>query len=554
MDVLFPILPSPQQVTLAGAQFPQQPLELTNQEQTQDPTREFSRAYTEILKSYPGVSMVLDDEQASVQLFQTSTGNVATLISPEQSRTTAKELPAVAASEPHHVSIVPLSVEAAPSEPLHVPSPQLEGLVFSHPREITSKTSSTSTLLSLSDKSSTIPSVLPVRVSEQQGVLQQNAEVQTSPIRQSTPLVEKSLPNSFVAEGNIRTALPKVISEPNQSSSTGILRDAVHQEVASLPELRSSGDNRAASQIRSENRTLTGIGSPSETNDPNRHRPNTASEQPARTLRIPVSPNLFGSTSRSEGVVSGLSTPPVTAREPEGPAGFAGLNGTATNSLVAVRTPLTSIAPLRELLEGQIDRHPNLLVEGPGESGALGKGERPNLADTIIRNGTLDSNNGQGLHLGMNNFSQSQQGFQHSLAQRDPGLGIRTLEDRNPEGTPHAFQRLQLDVQLSEHQRVQIDVGVQNRQVYAGLITDQAILRNLASQFVPQLENQLAQVDMELQEFSAEVREQGDQTTENLFQESGTKPSAGRAPRDHNETHTNHSPQEDDEPGLHFVA
>ncbi len=96
-------------------------------------------------------------------------------------------------------------------------------------------------------------------------------------------------------------------------------------------------------------------------------------------------------------------------------------------------------------------------------------------------------------------------------------MGVRGLEERAAEFPAPALQRLQMDVQLSETQRVSIDVGVQNRQVYAGLVTDHAVLRNLASQFVPQLENQLADVDLELQEFSAEVREERQQEDDPVF-------------------------------------
>ncbi|GJL53261.1 MAG: hypothetical protein NPIRA02_03930 [Nitrospirales bacterium] len=63
---------------------------------------------------------------------------------------------------------------------------------------------------------------------------------------------------------------------------------------------------------------------------------------------------------------------------------------------------------------------------------------------------------------------------------------------------PH---RLQIDVQLSEAARMQVDVGVQQRQVYAGVLLDNPVLRALASQNVQQLEGQLGQADMELEEF-----------------------------------------------------
>ena len=132
---------------------------------------------------------------------------------------------------------------------------------------------------------------------------------------------------------------------------------------------------------------------------------------------------------------------------------------------------------------------------------------------------------------------------------------MRALEERGQEFPAPALQRLQMDVQLSESQRVQIDVGVQNRQVYTGLIMDHSVLRNLATQFVPQLENQLAEVDLELQEFSAEVREEREQEAASLFDDSrshNSQESGRRAQGDLLLTQNSVGRQE--EPGLHFVA
>ena len=67
---------------------------------------------------------------------------------------------------------------------------------------------------------------------------------------------------------------------------------------------------------------------------------------------------------------------------------------------------------------------------------------------------------------------------------------------------------LQIDVQLSEHSRVQVDVAVQQRQVYAALLMDQPILRNLALQHAPQLEGQLHQIGMDLEDLDVEVEHQ----------------------------------------------
>ncbi len=143
-----------------------------------------------------------------------------------------------------------------------------------------------------------------------------------------------------------------------------------------------------------------------------------------------------------------------------------------------------------------------------GESNLFLPGER--LREVFEATGKsmgVDTNGGQGANNGMGGNAHSQSGFQQSSSSLSPGPGVRMAEERGPELPTPALQRLQMEVQLSETNRVQIDVGVQQRQVYAGLLMDQATLKNLAVQFVPQLEEQLAQSDMDLQEFSAEVRD-----------------------------------------------
>jgi len=80
--------------------------------------------------------------------------------------------------------------------------------------------------------------------------------------------------------------------------------------------------------------------------------------------------------------------------------------------------------------------------------------------------------------------------------------------ERPPVLTPTPPQRLQLDVTLADHTRVQIDVTVQQRQVSANLMMDQAALRNLAIHNEPQLNAQLSSVDLELKQFGAEVSDQ----------------------------------------------
>ncbi len=138
----------------------------------------------------------------------------------------------------------------------------------------------------------------------------------------------------------------------------------------------------------------------------------------------------------------------------------------------------------------------------------------------------VDPNAGQGLNNGMGNPTHSQSGFQQSSSSSSPGSTARMAEERVPDLPGPALQRLQMEVQLSETNRVQIDVGVQHRQVYASLLMDQATLKNLAVQFVPQLEEQLTQGEMELQEFSAEVRDhQSGQESDTRSDGAGTQTS-----------------------------
>ncbi|WNM56762.1 hypothetical protein [Candidatus Nitrospira allomarina] len=147
----------------------------------------------------------------------------------------------------------------------------------------------------------------------------------------------------------------------------------------------------------------------------------------------------------------------------------------------------------------------DLLREGNGSS--IGDRSREDLEATGKIGGN-DPHGGQGFNSGMGGSTHSQSGFlnQSSLASSS-GQGVRMAEERVQDLPGPALQRLQMEVQLSENNRVQIDVGVQHRQVYANLLMDQATLKNLAVQNVPQLEEQLTQGEMELQEFSAEVRD-----------------------------------------------
>jgi hypothetical protein len=112
---------------------------------------------------------------------------------------------------------------------------------------------------------------------------------------------------------------------------------------------------------------------------------------------------------------------------------------------------------------------------------------------------------GGGVQGGLTGFPHSHSGFSQATSS-GPQVPDEPPSAKDLPGP--ALNRLQMDVQISESQRIHIDVGIQQRQVYAGLLVDQVAFRNMALQFVPQLADQLANVDMELSHFSAETRDE----------------------------------------------
>lgn len=193
---------------------------------------------------------------------------------------------------------------------------------------------------------------------------------------------------------------------------------------------------------------------------------------------------------------------------------------------------------------------------GEGNGSLTGDRSRDGLEVTSKTAG-IDPNGGQGLSGGMGGSPHSQSGFSPQSSSPSPsGPAVRMAEERGQDLPGPALQRLQMEVQLSENNRVQIDVGVQHRQVYASLLMDQTTLRNLAVQMAPQLEEQLAQGEMELQEFSAEVHDHhGDQESKTLSDGQGTQ-AGQQGTRSFHPTSgsisnlVNHA----EDRGLHFVA
>ena len=270
------------------------------------------------------------------------------------------------------------------------------------------------------------------------------------------------------------------------------------------------------------------------------------------TLQPPILSKVSSPLARPQGLQSN-HIPPATAIQVEGPAGFTGPN--LTNQISMKSIPGNS-SVLSDVFSPGIEHRTTVLADPLGETGLLGKGERGQTTiETSVKTVGLDPSGGHGLGNGMNHFSNSQSGFQQPSSFPGQGVGLRGLEERGQEFPAPALQRLQMDVQLSENQRVHVDVGVHNRQVYTGLVMDHSILRNLAAQFVPQLENQLAEVDLELQEFSAEVHEEQKHEADSLFNDSQSHKAQESGRRAQGELLSTQNPVgRQKEPGLHFVA
>ena len=333
-----------------------------------------------------------------------------------------------------------------------------------------------------------------------------------------------------------------LVSRNRQGSNLGVLP----QQVSSTSEIKT-----LSSRVNEEEsvgpRTLA-----SSVQDPaNRVSQNGRRGQDVEVSTFAKNQALANSPNGSQGVLPN-DVLPVTAAKVTGPGGaiqHSVTNGVAAKSISDISTRLNSVS--------NVIRHNRPTVQGDrlSEATVLGKGDRATNGETLIKSVELDSSGGHSLGNGANHSSQSQARFQELSTVPAQGVGVRGLE-RGPEFQTPTLQRLQLDVQLSENQRVAIDVGVQNRQVSAGLVMDHSVLRNLATQFVPQLESQLNQVDLKLQEFSAEVREERRQEEGSVFDgtQSHRHTPSPRHSSQHESEKEEHGVAQGTERGLHFVA
>ena len=344
-------------------------------------------------------------------------------------------------------------------------------------------------------------------------VLQENRFQQTGgdfilkPVRQE-PVIDGKI------SGNSPIPLPKAFEAGSVLSQGSVSKMA---ELRAIPQevSQTAASNPASSGSKPEEalpvRTISQSAKDVVNGSPQLVRPIVENE----TRQTPILHKFSSPLGQaSHGQTQPIS--PVAVIPAEGPAGFAGSN--VTNQ-ISVKTVSGNSSVGSEVPGSGIEHRTTVSVDLLGEIG-LAKGDRSQaVAEVSGKAVSVDTSGGHGLGNGMNQFNNSQSGFQQSSLLSGQGIGLRPLEERGQEFPTPLLQRLQLDVQVSENQRVQIDVGVQNRQVYAGLVMDHSVLRNLANQFVPQLENQLADVDLELQEFSAEVREEGEQQP-HMFEDS----------------------------------
>ena len=231
-------------------------------------------------------------------------------------------------------------------------------------------------------------------------------------------------------------------------------------------------------------------------------------------------------------------------------------------------TPASVVGPSQPAVPNPLIVNGGLVpINGEGTQGPTGAEGEIRLGSTSIKsvqisqgetgNAGNETYSGQHPNGGLASSPESHHGNSSNMNQGQGQHALRAsaFEERLQAYQATPPQRLQIDVQLSETARVQVDVAVQQRQVYAGLLMDQPILRNLALQHVPQLEEQLNQNGMELQEFDAQVDQQ-EKSQREVFEDVAHAfpfgPEQDEDPVDLVKTDPNMAT--DQGRGLHFVA
>jgi len=523
MNSLFPISGGLQNGTKAigEAGIAKEPLGPVIQEQANPSGDTFARAFSQVFREQEESSPLINQLQTVVStptqqdgvphtiLTQKDSLYLEALVRPDVAERTLSESPADRLQAPPEVSVLPIS----DSDTLRDPGSPLSAKVFDVLFPDTNE--------SVSERGQgVLPKALPSPVgfptttlTSLEGfqtparALFEGSGFQSSGGQLASGYVRPDLARESEFFGKAPVPLPKILESglvPSQAPLPKVLEPGVTPSQVSLSKVPESGgvppQVYQGPPVKHNSLVLNGEGESltrsflSPVKDVLSGQEQVGrSVQEDEALKFPTLQRLSNPPARSQNVLSN-QTPHVTALQAGGPAGF-------TEPVPASQSSIKSIpgSPLvLNTLSGQVPEHRTVVpADLPGDTGLLGKGERiQTMLDTSVKNVGVDPNSGQGLGAGMNQSSHSQSGFQQPSSFPGQGMGLRALEERGAELPAPALQRLQMDVQLSENHRVQIDVGVQSKQVYAGLVMDHAVLRNLAAQFVPQLENQLARVDL----------------------------------------------------------
>ena len=356
-----------------------------------------------------------------------------------------------------------------------------------------------------------------------------------------------SIAGSYTASAQPSTSIAAVNSLPTHQSPEPLLSQGTHSAPqAQQTYLAPNQQQGVTVPERDSTNVIQSLQQLGLVNDPKSERLVQQASHPSTQRLVPFDFQIEKGPQVSAPVDPSLlrNQPPVT------PIPVLGTSQQAVPSPLTINGGLSPVSG--EGTQGQIAAESEIRLGGASiKSVQLSQGE--------VGSSGSETFSGHHPNGGMTSSADSHQGNSSNMnqgqSQSQSALRVSTFEERLQAYHATAPQRLQIDVQLSETARVQVDVAVQQRQVYAGLLMDQPILRNLALQHVPQLEEQLNQNGMELQEFDVQVDQQ-EQRQREVFED---VPHASRFGSEPEEDPVDLVKKDldmasDRERGFHFVA